>query len=316
MIAGKRAGGFCALLPCLLAIGAVLLAAGGFAWERAAAQPGPDFLAPALLTGGAAALALSGWLVWRGKARLAAFWRAVLTVGFAGILTSLLPAYAAHIPNPGVYAFTAFSVLGIAGCLLWPLLRRRRAAGALARCAAWLYAAIGIACLFFTLCMALGAQGPAAPKGTPAAVLGSKVNGTAPSLDLQARIDAAAAWLQAHPDAVAVACGGQGTGEAIPEAEAIRRGLLKLGIAPARILLEDRSATTAENLANAKRVLQRSAADSRALAVVTDDYHVFRGRLLAGGVASYPVPARTPRRYLPAFYARELLALPATLLGL
>ncbi len=88
-------------------------------------------------------------------------------------------------------------------------------------------------------------------------VLGAQVRGETPTLVLNARINAAAKYLVENPTAIAVASGGQGSGEAISEAEAIRRGLLRLGIAEERILMEDRSTSTAENLKFSAEVIQQ-----------------------------------------------------------
>lgn len=49
-----------------------------------------------------------------------------------------------------------------------------------------------------------------------AIVLGAGVNGTTPSLALSTRIDAAAAYLKAHPDIPAVLSGGRGPGRTSP----------------------------------------------------------------------------------------------------
>ena len=71
-------------------------------------------------------------------------------------------------------------------------------------------------------------------------VLGAGVNGETPSAALQSRINAAAAYLQKHPDVPVVLSGGQGPGERITEAEAMRRALWKEDRAEnARLLLED-----------------------------------------------------------------------------
>ncbi len=88
-------------------------------------------------------------------------------------------------------------------------------------------------------------------------ILGAQVRGETPTLVLSARIRAAAEYLNDHPNAVAVASGGKGNGENISEAEAIRRGLIRLGIGEERILLEDRSTSTAENLRFSAEVIQR-----------------------------------------------------------
>ena len=87
-------------------------------------------------------------------------------------------------------------------------------------------------------------------------VLGAQVRGETPTLVLSARIRAAAEYLKAHPQAMAVASGGKGSGENISEAEAIRRGLVRLGISGDRILLEDTSTSTTENLRFSAEVIQ------------------------------------------------------------
>lgn len=131
----------------------------------------------------------------------------------------------------------------------------------------WLKTAAICACAVFWLGMAVffaveavvfsaGRKAPA-EDGAYVIVLGAQVRGEVPTLVLSARIKAAAEYLKEHPDAMAVASGGKGSGENISEAEAIRRGLLRLGISEERILMEDRSTSTAENLRFSAEVIQR-----------------------------------------------------------
>lgn len=122
-------------------------------------------------------------------------------------------------------------------------------------------------CSVFWLCMAVffcveavvfsaGRKAPAA-NAEYVIVLGAQVRGEAPTLVLNARIKAAAEYLKENPEAVCVASGGKGTGESISEAEAIRRGLVRLGISEERILMEDRSTSTVENLKFSAEVIQK-----------------------------------------------------------
>lgn len=150
---------------------------------------------------------------------------------------------------------------------------------------------------------------PGDPEGT-VMVLGSKVNGTTPSADLQARIDRAADYLLEHPDLSVVASGGQGAGEEISEAEAIRDGLIAQGVESSRIYLEDQSSDTEENIAFTLQVMEESSL-SEPLLIVTDEYHEFRANLIAqhAGAESYAVSGATPFYLLPACVAREVLAL-------
>ena len=138
-----------------------------------------------------------------------------------------------------------------------------------------------------------------AARGTPGSdadwliILGAGVNGTAPSLSMLNRLTAAKAYLDAHPGCTAIVSGGQGDGEDITEAEAMRRWLTAQGVSGARILMEDRSTNTAENLANSLALIPDAA--SARIAVCSSDYHLYRAQLLARrlGVEVETVPAKT-----------------------
>jgi uncharacterized SAM-binding protein YcdF (DUF218 family) len=144
--------------------------------------------------------------------------------------------------------------------------------------------------------------------------LGSQVRGDEPSLDLWARIGAATGYLKSNPGAVCIASGGQGEGENRTEAAVIREKLIERGISPDRILLEERSKSTEENLRYSKELMEKHGLGTSA-AIVTDEYHQLRARWLAQrqGLTPYAVCADSPRNIFSAMYARELLALTATL---
>lgn len=141
-------------------------------------------------------------------------------------------------------------------------------------------------------------------------ILGAQVRGSVPSLVLDARIRRAAEYLKENPEAIAVASGGKGTGEMISEAEAIRQGLVRLGIAEDRIILEDRSTSTLENIRFSREIIAANeqckllgvsyfkealagelavsgasdaavCADNSDIVVVTNDFHVYRATRLA-----------------------------------
>ena len=141
-------------------------------------------------------------------------------------------------------------------------------------------------------------------------VLGARVNeDSTPSGSLNERIEAAAAYLLRNPGTIAVASGGQGDDEPMSEAECIRSHLIARGVAPERILLEDRSTSTKENLYNSF-VLLEGRADN--VGVVTNDFHIFRalctGRALGGYLLS-PVPARSSASGFVHYAMREFFAL-------
>ena len=93
-------------------------------------------------------------------------------------------------------------------------------------------------------------------------VLGALVNPDGqPSAALAARCDTAADLLTANPDSKAVLCGGQGGNEPCTEADSMYAYLTEQkGIDPARLLREDQSTNTIENLANARTLIETAEA--------------------------------------------------------
>ena len=124
-------------------------------------------------------------------------------------------------------------------------------------------------------------------------VLGARVNEDGPSGSLNERIQTAAEYLRANPDTIVVASGGQGDDEPMSEAACIYDALVALGVDPDRILVEDASTSTVENLTNSFAMLRGRAVR---VGLVTNDFHIFRatcvGRKL-GGFELSPVPARS-----------------------
>jgi uncharacterized SAM-binding protein YcdF (DUF218 family) len=79
--------------------------------------------------------------------------------------------------------------------------------------------------------------------------------------------------LDQHPDAIIISSGGQGRNEPISEAQCIRDELIKRGVDPGRILMEDKSTNTQENMEFSKALIDRPDA---AVGVVTNNYHIWR----------------------------------------
>jgi len=165
-----------------------------------------------------------------------------------------------------------------------------------------------------------GTQNLSAIPADAVVVLGAGVNGTQPSLSLRTRLDAALAYLEEHPDIPAVLSGGRGYGEEITEAQCMYNYLTSRGIDPERLILEENAANTAENFYFSRPLLMEAGVDPAEdlVAVVTNDFHIYRARLLAArqdyGYA-FGVPARLPWLHLEInYYVREAFALVKTLL--
>ncbi|HET7414130.1 MAG TPA: YdcF family protein [Arthrobacter sp.] len=124
---------------------------------------------------------------------------------------------------------------------------------------------------------------------------------------------------------VIVTSGGQGSGETIPEGEAMARYLLDQGVDPEDVVPETQSRTTRENLEFSARMLQQRGRGSGPVAVVTNNFHAFRAALLMrrARLPGYSLGSPTARYFWPSAMVREFFAvladhrwLNATLLAL
>ncbi|MCM1123402.1 MAG: YdcF family protein [Eubacterium sp.] len=109
-------------------------------------------------------------------------------------------------------------------------------------------------------------------------VLGAQMKPAGPSAALKFRLDAAYDYLIDNEDTVCIVSGGQGSNEPCTEAEGMYQYLTQKGIAPERILLEDKSTDTSENIAYSMALIGRG---DVSVGIVTNNFHVFRGVHLA-----------------------------------
>lgn len=126
-------------------------------------------------------------------------------------------------------------------------------------------------------------------------ILGAKVKpGGIPSLSLRNRLDEAASYLKQHQHVSAIVSGGQGADEDQTEASVMHDYLIAQGIAADRILLEDQSTSTYENLLFSKELLP---ADTTHITIVSNDFHLKRATLLANklNLQADVIAAPTPK---------------------
>lgn len=112
-------------------------------------------------------------------------------------------------------------------------------------------------------------------------VLGCQVMPSgAPSVLLRDRLDKALRYLEVHPDVLVVVTGGKGGDEKVSEAEAMANYLLANGVSQSRILLEDRSTSTWENLLFSGQLLLEYGLEKCKIAIVSNGFHLARAKML------------------------------------
>ena len=135
---------------------------------------------------------------------------------------------------------------------------------------------------------------------------------------LKGRVDSAVAfekkqYEQTGKHAVFVPSGGQGSDEVISESEAMERYLLSIDIPHDRIVREDKSENTMQNMQFSKEAIEKHGGEiaDKKIAFATTNYHVFRGYILAhkNGFEAKGISAKTkPYFYFNAFL-REFIGL-------
>lgn len=170
--------------------------------------------------------------------------------------------------------------------------------------------ALGALVFIAAECFVFSGMVSAAPAGLDyLVILGARVNGTEPSLSLQMRVNAAVEYLNENPETLVIASGGQGDDEEISEAECMIRLLQEAGISQERIIREDRSTSTAENIRFSYALMEDEQAT---VGVVTNGYHMFRAKLIAKSHGEHPVSgvaAGSSLFLLPHNMTREFMTL-------
>lgn len=109
-----------------------------------------------------------------------------------------------------------------------------------------------------------------------AIVLGAGLEKDQVSERLKRRLDTAYEALKDN-DIPIIVSGGKGEGELISEAEAMKAYLSNLGMEEKRILLEDKSTSTYENLKLSSKLLTDK---GNRILIITSDYHMFRAKMI------------------------------------
>ena len=137
-------------------------------------------------------------------------------------------------------------------------------------------------------------------------ILGAQVKENGPSVVLQYRLDDAIDYLEEHPQTMCIVSGGQGENEPITEAEGMKAYLIRNGIAEERILKEEESLKTNQNIRNSRELIP----DGASVGIVTNNFHLFRALQIAkkqgmseyGGLAAGSKPFYLPNNMLREFF--------------
>lgn len=139
-------------------------------------------------------------------------------------------------------------------------------------------------------------------------VLGAQVRGDAPSKALFRRIKKAEEYLKENPGTIAVLSGGKGNGENISEAQAMYDCLVDAGIEEERLLMEDKSTSTVENLEFSGKLIGKGAKTG----IISQNFHIYRALKLAqhqGYTDVCGIAAGSEPLYQPHFMVREAFAI-------
>lgn len=137
-------------------------------------------------------------------------------------------------------------------------------------------------------------------------VLGAQVREDGPSNVLKNRLNIAYDYLVENENTICIVSGGQGSNEPCAEALGMYEYLVEKGISPDRILMEDESLNTVQNITNSSALFDKETAR---VGIVTSNFHVFRSVRIAKklgiqnvcGIAAYV----WPKYFLPSNMLRE-----------
>lgn len=137
-------------------------------------------------------------------------------------------------------------------------------------------------------------------------VLGAQVKESGPSIVLRYRLDRAVSYLKENDNTLVIVSGGQGANEKTTEASVMKEYLVNNGINENRIIIEDKSNTTKENLINSKKITR----DNKSIGIVTNNFHMYRALLIGKKykVKAVGIPSKSTSYYLSNNLLREVIA--------
>lgn len=138
-------------------------------------------------------------------------------------------------------------------------------------------------------------------------VLGAHVRSTGPGRALALRLDEAYEYASEHPDTRIIVSGGQGSNEPCTESSAMKQYLMEKGIPEERIVEEEKSTNTRENLIFSKELIPENVS----VGIISNGFHICRALHLAESLGYQNVngiPAKSDLATQPTNLLREFFA--------
>lgn len=137
------------------------------------------------------------------------------------------------------------------------------------------------------------------------------------SPSLEERLKVSLNYLEENKEIKVIVSGGRGPDEKFSEAYAMSEYLLQHGIQKERIILEDKSRNTFQNLEfSLQKIKEIDSMDNPRILIASNKYHIFRSKILAKrlGMIPYGLPAKIPPTIILKSYIREYFAVIKSLL--
>ncbi|MGN0165766.1 MAG: YdcF family protein [Lachnospiraceae bacterium] len=112
-------------------------------------------------------------------------------------------------------------------------------------------------------------------------VLGAQIRGENITRSLKYRLDKAIEYFETNADCMIIVSGGRGEGEAVSEASAMKKYLCQHGIPEEKIIMEEKSTTTNENLRFSHEIIKSRGDENANIVICSNNFHIFRALKLA-----------------------------------
>jgi len=182
----------------------------------------------------------------------------------------------------------------------------------------FVYIVLALVALYTTACLVMILSGikesKDIPKGTVGLVLGCRVIDDKPCPMLARRCERAKKYLDSDETAVLILSGGKGSDEGISEAQAMYNYLTEKGVSPDRLIKEDKSTTTQENMKFSKAIINELGRGDEAV-IITTNFHQFRAGIMARreGIKTYKLCSSLTPASMVKNVLREIIVMPSLL---